>query len=181
MSPSSTGDSPMSVGASSSSGRPFPLPSRDTFSIDISSPQLNAINGSSVKSPTGLKPLRNPSFSREGILGSAQKARNLSQASDQQGSGIIGTNGLQKSPSDEGSINPLKRRNTDATVDYPRRRATIAVGFSQRLPRFWCLADLSIVRSMSLPKVAVRRHKTKMQALYRTRCRVYLSRARDQA
>lgn len=133
MSPSSTGDSPMSVGAASSSGRPFPLPSRDTFSIDVSSPQLSAINGSSsVKSPTGIKPQRNPSFSREGILGSAQKARNLSQQSEQHGSG---TNGLQKSPSDEGSINPLKRRNTDATVDYPRRRATIAVGFSKRLPR----------------------------------------------
>lgn len=34
-------------------------------------------------------------------------------------------NGSQKAPSDEGT-NPLKRRNTDATVDYPRRRATIA-------------------------------------------------------
>ncbi|KAI1820826.1 hypothetical protein F4861DRAFT_533423 [Xylaria intraflava] len=127
MSPSSTGDSPMSVGAASSSGRPFPLPSRENFSIDASSPQLNPVNGSSsanVKSPTGLKPQRNPSFSREGILGSAQKARNLSQATDQSVGAI--TNGIQKAPSDEGSMNPLKRRNTDATVDYPRRRATIA-------------------------------------------------------
>ena len=139
MPPSSTGDSPLSAGAASSSGRPFPLPSRDTFSIDVSSPQLNAINGSSVvKSPTGIKPQRNPSFSREGILGSAQKARNLSQATEQSGSVTVGTNGLQKSPSDEGSINPLKRRNTDATVDYPRRRATIAVG-SSKTWRFACL------------------------------------------
>ncbi|KAI1420930.1 hypothetical protein F5Y12DRAFT_80865 [Xylaria sp. FL1777] len=127
MPPSSTGDSPLSAGAASSSGRPFPLPTRDTFSIDVASPQLNAVNGSSVvKSPTGIKPQRNPSFTREGILGSAQKARNLSQASEQPGSGALGTNGMQKTPSDEGSINPLKRRNTDATVDYPRRRATIA-------------------------------------------------------
>ena len=36
-------------------------------------------------------------------------------------------NGLQKLPSDDDGINPLKRRNTDAGVDYPRRRATIAV------------------------------------------------------
>lgn len=35
-------------------------------------------------------------------------------------------NGNQTAVSDEGS-NPLKRRNTDAGVDYPRRRATIAV------------------------------------------------------
>ncbi|KAI0403732.1 hypothetical protein F4802DRAFT_276068 [Xylaria palmicola] len=126
MSPSSTGDSPLSAGAASSSGRPFPLPSRDTFSIDVSSPQLNPINGSSVKSPSGIKPQRNPSFSREGILGSAQKARNLSQASEQLGPAALGANGMQKSPSEEGTINPLKRRNTDATVDYPRRRATIA-------------------------------------------------------
>ncbi|KAI0394390.1 hypothetical protein F5Y17DRAFT_262371 [Xylariaceae sp. FL0594] len=129
MSPSSTGDSPLSAGAASSGGRPFPLASRgDTFSIDVSSPQLTAVNGSSssVKSPTAIKPQRNPSFSREGILGSAQKSRNLSQSNEQSSSASIGTNGMQKSPSEEGTINPLKRRNTDATVDYPRRRATIA-------------------------------------------------------
>ncbi|KAI0017489.1 hypothetical protein F4780DRAFT_588089 [Xylariomycetidae sp. FL0641] len=118
MSPSSNGDSPHSAGAASSSSRPFPLPSRDNFSIDIPSPQLNPANGSALKSPTAIKAQRT-SFSREGILGSAQKARNLSQSTEQ------ATNGMQKAPSDDG-VNPLKRRNTDATVDYPRRRATIA-------------------------------------------------------
>ncbi|KAI1396812.1 hypothetical protein F4819DRAFT_115353 [Hypoxylon fuscum] len=121
MSPSSTGDSPLSAGAASNSGRGFPLPSRETFSIEVPSPQLNpATNGSGLKSPTSVKAQRT-SFSREGILGSAQKARNLSQTeirTDQ-------SNGMAKAPSDEGG-NPLKRRNTDATVDYPRRRATIA-------------------------------------------------------
>jgi hypothetical protein len=34
---------------------------------------------------------------------------------------------MQNNQSDDGSINPLKRRNTSAEVDYPRRRATIAV------------------------------------------------------
>ncbi|KAG7136096.1 Depudecin biosynthesis cluster-specific transcription activator like protein [Verticillium longisporum] len=38
---------------------------------------------------------------------------------------INGFSDMNKTPSDEGS-NPLKRRNTDAGVDYPRRRATIA-------------------------------------------------------
>ncbi|ORY64980.1 uncharacterized protein BCR38DRAFT_408731 [Pseudomassariella vexata] len=123
MSPSSTGDSPLSVGGASTSGRAFPLPSRENFSIEVSSPQLSSIpNGSAIKSPISLKAPRT-SFSRDGILGSAQKTRNLSQSSEARPDQVI--NGLQKMSSDESS-NPLKRRNTDATVDYPRRRATIA-------------------------------------------------------
>ncbi|KAK4671157.1 hypothetical protein QC764_602840 [Podospora pseudoanserina] len=132
MSPSSNGDSPhsstatMTAAASATVVGRFPLPNRD-FTIEVPSPQLLAqvqVNGggvNSLKSPTSLKSARTPSFSREGILGSAQKARNLSQSSDNRPE----SNGMQKAPSDEG-INPLKRRNTDAGVDYPRRRATIA-------------------------------------------------------
>jgi len=74
-----------------------------------------------LKSPTSLKAARAPSFSREGILGAAQKTRNLAQPSDSRLD-----NGSQQVTSDDG-MNPLKRRNTDAGVDYPRRRATIAV------------------------------------------------------
>ncbi|KAK5660355.1 hypothetical protein OQA88_12896 [Cercophora sp. LCS_1] len=129
MSPSSNGDSPLSVGTmtgatSANVVRQFPLPNRD-FTIEIPSPQLVASSNGvhSLKSPTSLKSARTPSFSREGILGSAQKARNLSQSSENRPGDV--SNGLQKAPSDEGS-NPLKRRNTDAGVDYPRRRATIA-------------------------------------------------------
>jgi hypothetical protein len=122
MTPSSTGDSPRS--ATGTGVRPYPLSSRD-FSIEVPSPQLTAVvtNGANLKSPTSLKTQRAPSFSREGILGSAQKARNLSQSSENRPEAA---NGINKAPSDEGS-NPLKRRNTDAGVDYPRRRATIAV------------------------------------------------------
>ncbi|OTB06488.1 hypothetical protein M426DRAFT_72253 [Hypoxylon sp. CI-4A] len=124
MSPSSTGDSPLSAGAVSNSGRGFPLSAREGFSIEVPSPQLNAVtNGSTLKSPTSVKAQRTASFSREGILGSAQKARNLSQTTEIRTEQI--TNGMSKASSDEGG-NPLKRRNTDATVDYPRRRATIA-------------------------------------------------------
>lgn len=123
MSPSSTGDSPLSAGAASNSGRPFPLPSRETFSIDTSGSHLGATtNGNSLKSPTASK-IQRTSFSKDGILGAAQKARNLSQSSESRSEQLA--NGLQKAPSDDG-INPLKRRNTEATVDYPRRRATIA-------------------------------------------------------
>ncbi|RYP51984.1 hypothetical protein DL768_002780 [Monosporascus sp. mg162] len=123
MPPSSTGDSPLSAGTASNSGRPFPLPSRDSFAIEAPTPQLNtASNGSPLKSPSAAK-IQRTSFSKDGILGAAQKARNLSQSSDTRSEQAA--NGLQKIPSDDG-VNPLKRRNTEATVDYPRRRATIA-------------------------------------------------------
>ncbi|KAI6376154.1 hypothetical protein MCOR25_002792 [Pyricularia grisea] len=131
MSPSSTGESPPTIlnGHSApavSNNRAFPLPSRDTFNIDIPPSQLNTSNPSSaLKSPATVKSQRTPSFSRDSILGSALKAGN-SQRADFSGDGRLGDpNGLQKVSSDEGS-NPLKRRNTDAGVDYPRRRATIA-------------------------------------------------------
>jgi hypothetical protein len=128
MSPSSTGDSPVS--ASGTSARQFPVPSRDTFSIDLSASTLGGVNGAvngiangsaGVRSPTNLKSQRTPSFSREGIMSAVQK-RHLSQSSDS----IPNGNPTGKTGSDEDS-NPLKRRNTDAGVDYPRRRATIAV------------------------------------------------------
>ncbi|KAH6631875.1 hypothetical protein F5144DRAFT_490097 [Chaetomium tenue] len=132
MSPSSNGDSPHSVTATMTTAasatvvrQQYPLPNRD-FTVDIPSPQLAAgTNGAGLlKSPNSLKAARASSnFSREGILGSAQKARNLSQSSDNRPDGV--PNGIPKSTSEE-SINPLKRRNTDAAVDYPRRRATIA-------------------------------------------------------
>ncbi|KAK3379876.1 hypothetical protein B0T24DRAFT_172990 [Lasiosphaeria ovina] len=130
MSPSSNGDSPLSATGtmtatiSANIMRQFAMPSRD-FSLEIPSPQLLAsTNGvNALKSPTSLKSARTPSFSREGILGSAQKARDLSQSSENRQDN--GSNGLNKTSSDEGS-NPLKRRNTDAGLDYPRRRATIA-------------------------------------------------------
>ncbi|KAK3487695.1 uncharacterized protein B0T23DRAFT_212084 [Neurospora hispaniola] len=134
MSPSSNSDSPASVvgsmtmaaQAAPNAVRQYPLPNRD-FTIEIPSPQIapttNGVN--TVKSPSTLKSARAPNFSREGILGSAQKARNLSQSSENRPDNVNVSNGFQKAPSEE-STNPLKRRNTDAGVDYPRRRATIA-------------------------------------------------------
>ncbi|ROT38750.1 hypothetical protein SODALDRAFT_324169 [Sodiomyces alkalinus F11] len=125
MSPSSTGDSPRS--ATAAAARPFPVPSSHTFNPEVPPPSLTSVtNGTHpLKSPSAtLKVQRTQSFSRDGILGAAQKARNMSQSSDPR-AGSETANGLNKTPSDEGS-NPLKRRNTDIGVDYPRRRATIA-------------------------------------------------------
>jgi hypothetical protein len=102
--------------------------SRDNFAIDLPpSPHLSATSNGVIKSPNALKSptdRRGLSFSREGILGSAQKARNLSQSSGDRDST---TNGMQNRKDSDDGINPLKRRNTDAGSDYPRRRATIAV------------------------------------------------------
>lgn len=79
-------------------------------------------NDVGIKSPLNLRTHRTSSFSREGMLSAAPKSRHLSQSSDNRPDNMA--NG-QRVSSDEGS-NPLKRRNTDAGVDYPRRRATIA-------------------------------------------------------
>ncbi|KAL2208787.1 hypothetical protein CC79DRAFT_1341339 [Sarocladium strictum] len=117
MSPSSTGDSPPLP--SGTTVRQFPLPARENFTIEMPSSLAPMPNGNSIlKSPSDLKIQRTSSFSRDSMLGAAQKARHLSQSSE-------ALNGSLKDNSDDNS-NPLKRRNTDAGVDYPRRRATIA-------------------------------------------------------
>src|SRR5690349_11730288 len=124
MSNSSRDNSPASE---STQGKHHPM-SRDNFAIELPSPRLSATSNGVIKSPNSLKSPANDrrglSFSREGILGSAQKARNLSQSSGDRDST---TNGLQNRKDSDDGINPLKRRNTDAGSDYPRRRATIAV------------------------------------------------------
>ncbi|KXJ85817.1 hypothetical protein Micbo1qcDRAFT_47442 [Microdochium bolleyi] len=125
MSPSSTGDSPLSIGTGSTSGRAFGLATRDSFSVDSQSPQLNPLtNGSTLKSPTSAK-IRTTSFGREGLLLNASKGLGLGMSQPLDPHPESGSNGSHRASGDEGP-NPLKRRNTDATVDYPRRRATIA-------------------------------------------------------
>lgn len=166
------------------------MQSRDSFHIEVPSPSLTAVNGThGLKSPSALKAQRTPSFSRDGILGAAQKARNMSQSSDNRADGA---NGMTKTPSDEGS-NPLKRRNTDAGgVDYPRRRATIAVRLglipglrpsplaaraSSNLP----MLTSAVVRSLQIEEISMRWHQTQVQALHRARRRLHLQRTRHQA
>lgn len=123
--------SPKGSPTSESAGRHYSMSSRDAFSIELPSPHLSMTNGGPLKSPNNsLKSLsdrRAMSFSRDGILGSAQKARNLSQSSADPESATAGLS--NRKDSDDG-INPLKRRSADAGSDYPRRRATIAVCIS---------------------------------------------------
>lgn len=162
MSPSSTGDSPRSATTAATVGR-FSLPTQGSFSIDLQgAPLSSASNGSvnTIKSPATIKQ-RAASFSREGILGAAQKARNLSQTSDTRPDIMSGSN-QAKTPSDEGSINPLKRRNPDSSVDYPRRRATIAVRY--RIPPLEVRRMLTtvVVRGLPVPQITMRRHEAKV-------------------
>lgn len=120
---------------------PFQL-CRDQFSIEMPSPRLSANNGNgALKTPNSLaspSDRRAQSFSRDGILGSAQKTRGLSQSSQDrktnhfvgnQNGNSNGSNGSNSGAKDSGDdgINPLKRKSTDGGNDYPRRRATIAV------------------------------------------------------
>jgi len=153
--------SPEASPTTSTSGRTFSI-SRDKFTVDIPSPRLQlatngngAVNGNgTLSSPNPLKSPNNrrmQNFSREGILGSAQKARNLSQSSGDRESM---TNGLQstRQASDDG-INPLKRRSTDAGIDYPRRRATIAV--SKTIPIGLSPPDKVVVRDLSVSQVSM--------------------------
>lgn len=93
----------------------------------------------SLKSPVSYKNQRTPSFS----MVTSQKARHLSQSSDNNRPDNM-SNGGQKVSSDEGS-NPLKRRNTETGVDYPRRRATIAVRHSILFISHLSYADSSLV------------------------------------
>ncbi|KAK6210480.1 hypothetical protein LQW54_006227 [Pestalotiopsis sp. IQ-011] len=148
MSPSSTGDSPLSMGGTSSSGRAFPLPNRDIFTVEIPPLSVGAnANGSSLKSPNSAKAARTTNFSRDGILGSAQKARNMSQSSEARPEQM--TIELQKVSSDE-NMNPLKRRNTDATVDYPQPGIKLDAGdklILERLNRIESLLQMSIVNN----------------------------------
>lgn len=118
---------------------------RENFTIEVPNMNLGTMSngsGTTLKSPTDLKSQRTASFSRDGILGAAQKARHPSHSTSE---GVL--NGIPKDHSDEGS-NPLKRRNTDVGVDYPRRRATIAVCFLRQIeisPRHPSHALLSIL------------------------------------
>ncbi|KAM0297789.1 hypothetical protein HYE67_003274 [Fusarium culmorum] len=119
MSPSSTGESAHSI--SINSARPFTVPARDSFALDLPMSSLATMStDASLKSPISYKNQRTPSFS----MVTSQKSRHLSQSSDNNRPDNM-SNGGQKVSSDEGS-NPLKRRNTETGVDYPRRRATIA-------------------------------------------------------
>lgn len=97
----------------------------DKFSIELpsplhSNPASDPLASPPLKSPTGR---RAQAFGKDGVLGSARKTRNLSQSSADRDS----IAGLPNGHNSDDGHNPLKRRSADAGMDYPRRRATIAV------------------------------------------------------
>ncbi|KAJ5040604.1 uncharacterized protein L3040_006253 [Drepanopeziza brunnea f. sp. 'multigermtubi'] len=129
---SSTSPEPSPASATGRS-RTFSI-SRDKLKIDIPSPRLALLtnsNGNTTENEAlhSPNPLKSPNsrrmqiLARDGILGSGQKVRNLSQSSGDREPVI---NGAQHRPNSDDGIDPLKRRITDAGIDYPRRRATIA-------------------------------------------------------
>ncbi|TVY89162.1 hypothetical protein LAWI1_G004926 [Lachnellula willkommii] len=130
MSNSSRDPSPNSASAG---GRHFSM-STDQFTVDMPSPRLQLLtNGHGNGNRTPHSPLKSPtarrlanSFSRESLLGSAPKARNLSQSSETREYMANGNQSQNRQAASDDGINPLKRRSTDAGLDYPRRRATIA-------------------------------------------------------
>jgi hypothetical protein len=81
-------------------------------------------------------------------------------------------------------LSGTKKRSSEDAAEYPRRRATIAVSF---LPIYLTLLlETGKLRSSTVPDMPVTQDKmqwspSKMPALLRSRCRVCVSGARDQA
>ncbi|KAJ5040603.1 uncharacterized protein L3040_006253 [Drepanopeziza brunnea f. sp. 'multigermtubi'] len=154
---SSTSPEPSPASATGRS-RTFSI-SRDKLKIDIPSPRLALLtnsNGNTTENEAlhSPNPLKSPNsrrmqiLARDGILGSGQKVRNLSQSSGDREPVI---NGAQHRPNSDDGIDPLKRRITDAGIDYPRRRATIAVSLLNS--EIFAILTGVTVRDMSFPKI----------------------------
>ena len=120
-SPKDTKDGPVSAKSAT----------RRKFSISIPSRTANG-NLPSLKTPThaGLKSPDESYNSSDGILGSNKsgRRRGLSLSSADQDTVMAESNDNETE-----TVNPRKRGSTD-TVDYPRRRATIAVGSQNKSP-----------------------------------------------
>lgn len=107
----------------------FVVPSRKSFDVEIPSASLATLpNGIASIQSTSQKASRSRNLTRDSIRGSAEVNRASSNPPDHRLDDM--SNGGQKGPSEEAS-NPLKRRNVDSGVDYPRRRATIAVCYTK--------------------------------------------------
>ena len=104
-------------------GLPKPISARRKFSISIPPRTANEImSGGGLKTPTHSIKTQSPngSYTSDGILSKSGRQRQLSMSS------ADAENAMDLSNDDEIEGNPRKRGSSD-TVDYPRRRATIAV------------------------------------------------------
>jgi hypothetical protein len=77
-----------------------------------------------MKTPT--RPLKSPngSFSADGLFSSMLHRESMTQSDTERDSAI--EDGMDLGPNNESRPNPKKRPSSDA-IEYPRRRATIAV------------------------------------------------------
>ena len=121
--PSPSTNSPMSTSSTHySNSNPFSI-SLPSAAEAMDNPQpMGSPSAGSMRTPT--HPLRSPtgSLSAEGILGNAGRQRHMSTSSMDRDVAIEGID----IPTSEPRPNPRKRPSSDA-LEYPRRRATIAV------------------------------------------------------
>jgi hypothetical protein len=102
-------------------------PSSRGFSISVPPTSESPVeNGyGDLKTPT--RPMKSPngSFNADGIFGNGRGQRNSMTQSDTERENAV-EDGMELGPSHETRPNPKKRPSSDA-IEYPRRRATIAV------------------------------------------------------
>ena len=160
---------------------------RDSFCVNLSTlPDASSFMlKSALRSPHLLESPNGLFFGGAGLSNSYRKRpRNMSQSSGTDRE--MSTNGTPPATNQAGSTAPTstisngtsseqrppnKKRPSTDTIDYPRRRATIAVW--QRVALL-CSTLTIVVRDMSVQEVAMRRHKTQVQALYRAQRRMHL-------
>lgn len=167
---------------------------RDSFCLNLST--LPDASGfmlkSALRSPHLLESPNGLFFGSGGLNSYRKRTRNMSQSSGTDRE--MSTNGTPPATNPGGTTAPTsinsngtsseprpsnKKRPSTDTIDYPRRRATIAV--LQNSSFCICHPLTLSVRDMPVQEITMRRHKTKVQALYRAQRRMHLQRARNQA
>lgn len=133
----------------------FP-PSHHHYSLPMPSTSSNA---SRAPMPPALQPLRSPNGAYSNNLGPRRLGlehveRNIRSSSDPD----AGINSPQGNDADESS---RKRGSTEA-VEYPRRRATIAVSLNILQDTGCYLLRCCLVRDLPRPEVALRRLEAKV-------------------
>ena len=177
------------VSAATSNGL-FP---QDSFCLNLSAlpDSSNFMLKSALRSPHLIGSPNGLFFGGTGLNSYRKRPRNMSQSSGTDRE--MSTNSTPPATHHTGSTAavstisngthseqrpPNKKRPSTDTIDYPRRRATIAV-----LQASSCNAHIltSAVRDMPVTEIKVRRHKAKMQTLHGAQCRMHLPGTRHQA
>ena len=166
---------------------------QDSFCLNLSAlpDSSNFMLKSALRSPHLIGSPNGLFFGGTGLNSYRKRPRNMSQSSGTDRE--MSTNSTPPATHHTGSITavstisngthseqrpPNKKRPSTDTIDYPRRRATIAV-----LQLSFCNTHIltSAVRNMPVEKVKVRWHEAKMQTLHGAQCRMHLQGTRHQA